>query len=107
MYACTYEAQFHSLGIEPDDAWTLFKLMDSDKSSLVEWDEFVKGCMQLSGMASAIDLAQMNNDHRWVMRKLDKILKVLDGDPLSERPPSSARGKLTIPSTSDLMGACH
>jgi len=46
------------LGIKSYDAWTLFKLMDADKSSFVDWEEFVKGCMQLSGAASAVDVAR-------------------------------------------------
>merc|ERR1712046_68481 len=72
------QGRFHSLGIKSDDAWTLFKLMDVDKSSFIEWEEFLKGCMQLSGTASAMDVAKMTSNHKWVMRKLDSIIKTLD-----------------------------
>ncbi|CAK9012118.1 unnamed protein product [Durusdinium trenchii] len=43
-----------SMGISTDDVWTLFMLLDSDHTGLLDLDEFVSGCMQLHGPAKSI-----------------------------------------------------
>merc|ERR1711979_71197 len=52
-------AYLGSLGVEPTDAWTLFKLIDSDKTGVIDLEQFVSGCMDLRGGAKAAHLAAM------------------------------------------------
>merc|ERR1712232_349517 len=46
------QAHFQALNLKPGDAWTLFKLLDTDQSNKIDLEEFVLGCLQLQGSAS-------------------------------------------------------
>lgn len=61
---------FASLDIEPDDAWSLFKLLDQDHSNFIELDEFIEGCMRIRGSARSIDMARLMYEHRWLTKQL-------------------------------------
>lgn len=43
-----------SLGINVDDVWSLFLLIDSDENGVIDLDEFVNGCMNLHGPAKSL-----------------------------------------------------
>merc|ERR1712183_174409 len=45
--------------LDVTDAWELFKLLDTDESSLIHVSEFVNGCLRLKGNAKAVDIAKM------------------------------------------------
>merc|ERR1712178_579657 len=66
-------AFFEALDLQVDDAWTLFKLLDSHESGLVEVEEFVEGCPRLRGSARSLDIARMMYENRWIMNKLTKL----------------------------------
>merc|ERR1712113_1094215 len=57
-------AYLESLDIEPTDAWTLFKLLDSDEEGSLDIDEFVHGCLNLKGVAKAIHFAKLEHDNK-------------------------------------------
>lgn len=63
-------AWFAAMGIEVADAWTLFKLIDEDRSHDVSAPEFVERCMQLKGNARSLDLALLRHEHRMTTKKL-------------------------------------
>ena len=44
---------FESLGLDVDDAWGFFKLLDSDGGGSVEIEEFFLGCLRFRGQARA------------------------------------------------------
>jgi hypothetical protein len=44
------KAWFKMLDMDVDDAWTLFQLLDRDETGLIEFDEFVNGCLHLQGL---------------------------------------------------------
>jgi len=67
------QALFKSLEIEGNDAWTLFKLLDTDGEGTVDLDEFISGCIHVRGGAKAVHLAQMQYENKWLM---DKIVDV-------------------------------
>lgn len=48
--------------LDVTDAYTLFKLLDTDGQELVDVNEFIQGCLRLKGAARAIDTACMARD---------------------------------------------
>jgi len=68
-------AHLAALEIDCSDAWTLFKLIDSDKSGVIEIDEFVHGCEQLKGSAKGVDVANMTAEFRNLAKKIVKFMK--------------------------------
>lgn len=77
----TVREYFMSLEIEPEDAWTLFKLIDVDETNVIDLEEFVMGCLRLKGAARSIDMAKIMYDHKWMMKRMGDILAAL---PLSK-----------------------
>merc|ERR1712139_248496 len=51
-------AAFEALDLEVNDAWTLFKLLDQDRADMINIQEFIFGCKQLSGGATT-DIAKL------------------------------------------------
>merc|ERR1712176_366643 len=51
--------KFRLLGIQCDEAESLFELMDADKSGAVSPEEFVTGLQKLKGVAKGQDLVQL------------------------------------------------
>merc|ERR1712032_1615216 len=74
------QAHFAAMEIEPDDAWTLFKLIDKDKTNCIDIDEFVLGCMRLKGAAKGIDVALLLENNRVLLKRLAKLEHKLEGD---------------------------
>lgn len=72
------QARFMALGLHVTDAWSLFKLIDTDKSDVIDLEEFVLGCMQLRGSASTLDIAKMTYDTQWIMKKMIDLMTKLD-----------------------------
>eukprot|EP00928_Gymnodinium_smaydae_P014242 TRINITY_DN15187_c0_g2_i1.p1 TRINITY_DN15187_c0_g2~~TRINITY_DN15187_c0_g2_i1.p1 ORF type:complete len:620 (+),score=60.16 TRINITY_DN15187_c0_g2_i1:98-1957(+) len=59
------QAYFSSLEIDASDAWTLFRLLDTEGCGCIEVDDFVCGCLSLKGQAKAVHVAKINQDsHR-------------------------------------------
>jgi len=52
-------AVFTSLDIDVADAWTLFRLLDTDEGCEIELDEFVSGVMRMKGNAKRADVLQL------------------------------------------------
>merc|ERR1711862_601678 len=64
------QAFFQALGIEPYDAWTLFKLMDENDSHNIDIEKFVVGCLKLNGNAKSTELLKLAYDNKWIAKKL-------------------------------------
>jgi len=72
-------AWFAALGLEVSDAWTLFKLLDTQERGVIEIEDFVEGCLKLKGSARSLDMARMMYENRWIMNKLVRLSQdVLD-----------------------------
>jgi len=69
------QAFFTTLDLTVSEAWDLFKLLDADESGGVSIEEFVNGCLRLKGTARAMDIAMMIYENRWVISKLDPLIK--------------------------------
>jgi len=96
------QAHFHTLEMDTNDAWALFKLIDTDRSGLISKDEFIHGCEWLKGTAKGVELAKMSLEHRHLAKKMMSFMTETDqrltgisehlsreGPPLSERTGSS------------------
>ncbi|CAE7434900.1 FBA1 [Symbiodinium natans] len=59
---------FETLGLDVEDAWSFFKLLDRDGGGSVEIGEFLKGCLRFRGQARAIDIGQLLHDQGWLLR---------------------------------------
>jgi len=68
------KAYFAMLDMDTSDAWTLFKLLDTSSSQMINLEEFVDGCLCLRGPARSIDLAKMSYETRWMMNQLSELI---------------------------------
>lgn len=69
------KARFAIVGIEPEDAWTLFKLIDTDDEKIINTDQFISGCLRLRGDATRLDLELLGYDFQFLVRKLDGFME--------------------------------
>lgn len=67
-----------SMGITPDDAWNLFRLLDTDESDDIEMEEFVAACLRLRGSARAVDSHLLMYESRWTMRKVTEVQRCVN-----------------------------
>jgi len=95
-------AYFSILGLDHHDAWDLFKLMDADRSAVIDIDEFVSGFMRLRGSAKSIDLAKLAYENKQMrcrlatfMAYVEDTLPLIMDETFSTRQPSKAR--VTVP----------
>jgi len=72
------QAHFAAMEIEPDDAWTLFKLIDKDMTNCIDIDEFVLGCMRLRGAAKGIDVALLLENNRVLLKRVAKLVYCME-----------------------------
>merc|ERR1712228_52043 len=64
------QAFLQTCEIDNTDAWTFFKLLDTDGGGCVDCQKFVEGCIRLKGNAKSIHVAQLMYHHKWIMDKL-------------------------------------
>merc|ERR1719428_2832781 len=76
-------AYFASLELEVSDAWTLFKLLDTEGLCEISIEDFVVGCLKLRGQARSIDLAIMMYEHKWMMNRLTTFMGLVENETLS------------------------
>jgi hypothetical protein len=72
------KAYFHSLDIKVSDAWTLFKLLDQDHAHAIDLDQFVEGCLQLKGPATAINIKTLETEFHWFAEHIDRKFSALE-----------------------------
>eukprot|EP00439_Symbiodinium_sp_Y106_P083337 s1205_g23.t1 len=68
-----------SMSISTEDVGVLFTFMDTDRSGLVDLDEFVNGCLNLHGPAKSLQLARMSFENKLTRREI-KSLKMAVGE---------------------------
>jgi len=71
-------AYLNSLGIDAQDVWTLFKLLDKDGSGTVDIDEFISGCSNLKGGAKAVHIAELAYDQRIMILTLERFMDTME-----------------------------
>lgn len=65
---------FEALELDVHDAWTFFKLLDTDGGAAIEIEEFLMGCLRLRGPARALDLAKMQHEQNWMSQQLGQFM---------------------------------
>merc|ERR1712012_490546 len=73
MHDARVEAYFHSLDIKIWDAWTLFRLLDEHGNRVIDMNQFIEGCLQLKGPATAIGLKKISSEIKWLENKIMKL----------------------------------
>mmetsp|Transcript_3781 Transcript_3781/g.8679 ORF Transcript_3781/g.8679 Transcript_3781/m.8679 type:complete len:393 (+) Transcript_3781:1-1179(+) len=68
------KAYFTSLELDVHDAWTFFKLLDTDEGHTIEIEEFIIGCMQLRGPAKALDMARLMHENQLISKHLTEFM---------------------------------
>lgn len=72
------QAYFAGLHIPPEEANTLFSIMDFERTGSIDIDDFVNGTMRLRGKASKVDLIALMYDNSKQSRKLDALCDLLE-----------------------------
>eukprot|EP00747_Dinoflagellata_sp_TGD_P192749 gnl/TRDRNA2_/TRDRNA2_58023_c0_seq1.p2 gnl/TRDRNA2_/TRDRNA2_58023_c0~~gnl/TRDRNA2_/TRDRNA2_58023_c0_seq1.p2 ORF type:complete len:218 (-),score=47.40 gnl/TRDRNA2_/TRDRNA2_58023_c0_seq1:195-848(-) len=72
------QAYLSTLELDSADAWTLFKLLDTDETNVISIEDFVEGCMKLKGAAKSIDMAQMKLENKWMMKKMESFMAYVE-----------------------------
>jgi len=62
-----------SMSISTEDIGILFTVMDSDRSGLIDLDEFVQGCLQLHGPAKSLQIARMSFENKITRQAIKAI----------------------------------
>eukprot|EP00439_Symbiodinium_sp_Y106_P057448 s2688_g8.t1 len=74
MHNKSVQTYFEALELDVSDAWTFFKLLDTDGGAAIEIEEFLLGCLRLRGPARALDLAKMQHDHQWLSKTIGAFM---------------------------------
>lgn len=69
---------FEALELDVSDVFTFFRLLDEDGGQVVEISEFLDGCLRLRGNAKALDLAKLQHEHSWLMKKQVDFMMFLE-----------------------------
>jgi hypothetical protein len=67
-----------AIQLDTQDAWELFKLLDTDDSRLIDVEEFISGCLRLKGAAKSMDVAKMSYEARVRHKRLKRTLLDLE-----------------------------
>jgi len=71
------KAYFASMELTVDEAFSLFTLLDTEETHIIDIDAFVTGCLRLRGNAKSIDVAMMMYQSRWAAQRSLHHLAIL------------------------------
>jgi len=63
-------AYFDSLGIDANQAGSLFNLLDTDGSGTIDIKEFMFGCIRIRGEAKSLDMAIISQELKWLKESM-------------------------------------
>jgi len=78
LQADSVQAYFAALELDISDAWTLFKILDTDRTGSIDTHEFSTGLLRMKGNAKAIDFAKMELENRDLARRMNTCLRGID-----------------------------
>lgn len=88
---------FESLGLDVTDAWSFFKLLDSDGGGAVEVEEFLLGCLRLGGHARAMDIAKLTYDQTWLIKSQGNFFEIVKDSALQGNASTTMDASLLLP----------
>lgn len=68
------KAYFRTLELDVEDSWSFFKLLDEDGGSLIDVEEFLMGSIRLRGSASALNMAKLMYDQKWMITQQNEFV---------------------------------
>eukprot|EP00439_Symbiodinium_sp_Y106_P040441 s3410_g4.t4 len=73
------QTYFEAIGLDVWDAWSFFKLLDSDGGGAVELNEFLMGCLRLRGQARSMDVVRVMRDQAWLLSQQSRFWTYMEG----------------------------
>merc|ERR1712217_607051 len=77
--------EWKSINVQQEEAKYLFELLDIDESGVIQFEEFLSGCLRLHGWAKSMDLLTVMQENRTqhklfstYMRRFDYRFDVLE-----------------------------
>lgn len=74
------QTYFEAIGLDVWDAWSFFKLLDSDGGGAVELNEFLMGCLRLRGQARSMDLIRVMRDQAWLLSQQSRFWTYMEAE---------------------------
>merc|ERR1712151_1232545 len=65
------------IDVQPEEAWHLFNILDTEGIGEIDAEELVNGCLRLQGGAKAIELAAFMHEYRQTSDRIEKSLAFL------------------------------
>lgn len=69
-----FKALLKAIGIDAQDVWLLFSLMDFDSDGLIEFGELCEGVQKLIGNGLSLEMARIQLGQKMLMRKLETMV---------------------------------
>merc|ERR1712150_18375 len=70
--------EWKAINVQQQDAQDLFRLLDIDRVGLIRFDDFLSGCLRMSGPAKSMDLLIMMQEARASHRRFDQTFVELE-----------------------------
>eukprot|EP00927_Polykrikos_kofoidii_P027599 TRINITY_DN24219_c1_g1_i2.p1 TRINITY_DN24219_c1_g1~~TRINITY_DN24219_c1_g1_i2.p1 ORF type:complete len:636 (-),score=65.22 TRINITY_DN24219_c1_g1_i2:466-2373(-) len=64
---------FKMVELDPIDAWSLFRVLDTTEKGTISIEDFARGCLRLKGGARRIDMSNMMYTNKWIMNKIARF----------------------------------
>lgn len=74
------QTYFEAIGLDVWDAWSFFKLLDSDGGGAVELNEFLMGCLRLRGQARSMDVVRVMRDQAWLLSQQSRFWTYMEAE---------------------------
>eukprot|EP00929_Paragymnodinium_shiwhaense_P109655 TRINITY_DN7613_c0_g2_i1.p1 TRINITY_DN7613_c0_g2~~TRINITY_DN7613_c0_g2_i1.p1 ORF type:complete len:209 (-),score=49.16 TRINITY_DN7613_c0_g2_i1:318-944(-) len=71
---------FKALNIDVSEARQLYRLLDTENVGVVDYQEFINGCLRLRGPAKSLELIQFMKDSSQMNTWTEKKLNAITGD---------------------------
>jgi hypothetical protein len=71
-------SMLHHLGLETAEATGLFRLLDDDRSGVLNIDEFISGCLALKGMAKRIDAVTLMSQNKRLAKTVLNLMEMTE-----------------------------
>merc|ERR1712217_517521 len=71
------KAHFRTIGLKTSSPWELFRMLDVNKTYMIDKEEFIQGCLHLKDNATKLDMAILMTEFRQATSLWKKLLPEL------------------------------